>query len=206
MSTSEFTVDSGVYDQPVNSGFRPQLSVVAAGSYVSNAAYGSGAASTGNYDTVTLRGNASSLNQTIAQYTRTGKQVQFSIQISLNGAAANPIGVGGSEIRIRVQPINPIEPEKYLVGLPLPTGGFLLPIFEDVEVLDQTGANLLPAAVNSQLQARMLYNGDLALIVMNLAAGPPPTAVGLTAAGLGALFATVGRTIKIIVRGSYMSH
>ncbi|HSA76277.1 MAG TPA: hypothetical protein VLE02_01910 [Nitrosarchaeum sp.] len=206
MSTfADSTVNTSIYEPPTNSGFRPQLNVVAAGSYVSNAVYGSNAASTGNYETVTLRGSSNSLSQTVASYTKNGKQVSFSVQISLNGAVANPIAVGGSEVRIRVLPTNVTEPEKYISGLPLPDGSFLLPLFEDVEVIDQTGTNLLPNAVNSQLQARILYNGDLALVNVNLAAGPPPTSVGLTAAILGALFATVGRTIKILVRGTYMA-
>ena len=60
------------------------------------------------------------------------------------------------------------------------------------------------AAGIGQLQARLLIGGELAFVVTDLTAGPPPTVTPLTAADLAPLFgAGAGTQLQVSVRGFY---
>lgn len=200
--------DRGVQNDISQGGYRPQLYLVSAGAYGSNAVYGSGAASIGTYDDqvppVTLRNNSSSQCQTRSVVRQQDKDCDFNVSICLDASQPDPFG-GTDELRIRVlQPLALGEAARYLNGLPNSDPLYSLPLFDDVEVLNQVGLNLLPDAVNSVLQARLLKGGDLALVQKDNAAGPPPVTAALTGAQLGALLGGgAGDLVRIIIRGTF---
>lgn len=193
--------DLKIESQITHRGLRPQLFAVAAGSYTSNAVYGSGAVeiagSSTAYDGV-MNSDLSTIS--IRQH---DTDVVFNVQITLDGSVANPV-VDAGEVRIRtLQPLVSTDLYKYSRVLPVPDVNYPLPLFEEVEVLDENGVNLLPSITNGLLQVRLLYGGQLALVQQDLSAGPPPTSAGLTTAQLGGLFGVVNRVIRIIIRGRY---
>jgi len=205
MATTSPTInDFGVLtvtDGIAQTGFRSQLYAVATGSYASGATFGSGAveiagSSTG-YDSV------KDVPASRASVRKHDTDVDFNILVVLDGSAANPVADAG-EVRLRVtQPLASENFTRFLVALPTQDMNYSLPLFEDIEVLDEDGTNLLPSTANTILQARFLYGGDLAFVQQDLSAGPPPTTAALTTAELGALFGVIGRTIRIFVRGTY---
>lgn len=206
MSTQVEIFDRETQGLVLNNGSRPQLYLVAAGSYATAAVYGSGAASTGNYDTVTLRGDTSSLQQSGSAYRKEARNVYFTTIISLDSAQTDPFAnQATAELRIRTKrPLSSAEPGSYLNQLPLPDPNYPLPLFFDCEILGMNdGQPLLPTQANSLVQARLLVGGDIALV--RRAMGAPPVDTALTAGDLAALFGQVSvpNTIRIIVRGDY---
>ena len=200
-STSPTTTDSEVHLPIVQSGFRAQLFAVAPGSYLSNSNYGSGAAEIAG--TSAAYDGVKNVPLSRASVRKQDTDVDFNILVVLDGSVANPV-VAAGEVRLRVtQPLTALDFSRYINGLPSPDTNYSLPLFEDVEILDQTGTNLLPSITNGLLQARFLYGGELALVQQDLSAGPPPTTSALTTAQLGALFGVMGRVIRIFIRGTY---
>jgi len=203
-TTSPTNNDTGVQpvtDGVVQSGFRVQLYAVAAGSYASNSNFGSGAAEIAG--TSTAYDAVKNVALSRASVRREDTDVMFNLLITLDGSVANPV-VNAGEVRVRVtQPLASEDFTRYIVALPTQDMNYSLPLFGDVEVLDETGTNLLPSTANTLLQARFLYGGDLALVQQDLSAGPPPTTSALTTAQLGGLFGVMGRTIRIFIRGTY---
>jgi hypothetical protein len=189
----------------VNDGYRPQLYLAASGSYAGNAVYGSGAASTGNYDTVTLRGDSSSLNQTGAALRKEDTDIYFTTVLTLDSTQDDPHAQSSDELRIRVQqPLNAAagEPGSYLNQLPLPDPLYPLPLFECDIINVTTGQPLLPSQADHLLKARMLIGGDLALLRRSTAG--PPVDTALLASDLASLFGqSVAANIRINVRGTY---
>lgn len=200
--------DRQVMNSIVQSGFRPQLFLVAAGSYASGPSYGSGAASTGNYDSqtppVTIRNSSSSILQTRAHIRQQDNNINFDITLTLDATQANPFGGQNTdEVRIRVLPLSTGESTRYNNPLKVNDPLYGLPLFLNVEIVNQAGVDQLPSAVNTVLQARLLLGGELALVQQNQTAAPPTTAA-LTAAQLGARLGGVGGTeLRIHVRGEY---
>jgi hypothetical protein len=204
----------GVQNDIQQSGFRPQLFLVAGGSYISNAGYGSGAASTGTYDDqtppVTVRNSGNGLCQTRAHIRQQDNDIDFEIAICLDAnQAADPFANQASdEVRIRVLPLvtSPAEPARYLNPLKPTDRQYGLPLFLDIEAVDQLGNPLLPVGgTNRVLQARFLYGGQLALVQQDLSAGPPPTTSPLLASQLGPLLVMMGAgaLVRLHVRGQY---
>ena len=194
-----------------NSGFRPQLFIAAAGSYASNAVFGSGVVAVDNYDDETLRGDSSSLQQSKASVRQQDKLVDFELALTLDLDAADPGFAAADELRFGVvAPLLAGQPARYLNGLPDSDWQYGLPLVLDVEAV-QVSTGLPPAGFPAvagvgQLQARLLHGGQLALVVADLAAGPPPVTTPLTAGDLIPLWAGAlgaGERLRISVRGSY---
>jgi hypothetical protein len=200
------TTTTEIFDRSVegaisNDTIRPQLFTVGAGSYVSNAVYGSGIAAVNNYDTVTLRGSSSPYTQSKVDVRQHDHDVFFSMAITLDTTVAAPF-TGTNEVRIRTQPITLSEPNRYLKTLPAPDTAYGQPLFETVEVLviDTTGAAApvhLAALASTELRARFLHGGELALVQE----GAP--AVPITAANLTTAFAAANTALRISVSGHY---
>jgi len=216
MTTPSSNTNRNVVLPVVNNGFRPQLYIAKNGSYASNAVYGSGvgpdpdsALAVNTYDSVTLR----SLNQTRANVRKEDKDVYFDLDITLDSTATDPfdgIEVAGDELRIRVQkPLALGEPGAYLNQLPLPDYKKPLPLFFECDIINvTTGQPILPSLQNpsSLLQARMLTNGDLALIRRDISSGPP-TDTPLIILNISPLFGqSVAANIRISVKGYYKTN
>lgn len=198
--------DRSVATSVSQAGFRSELFTVAAGSYASNGVYGSSAALTSTYATSAIREKSSAAIR--MQDTGT----DFSLKVTLDLSGADPVGrVTGDEIRIRtLQPLLSGEPTSYLKRMTLAGTGYGLPLFLDVEIIDPaTGApwaGFPTIAGVGQLQARMLYGGEFALVVANLAVGPPTTVTPLTVGDLNPLFSGgAGAELLVSVRGTYRS-
>lgn len=178
------------------SGFRPQLFTVAAGSYASDATYGSNTDPTGDYSSVAI------VSESIAKTRVDDNQVDFDVQISLDATAADPAATGGDELRIRVVPRVAGEPQRYRQGLPPSKTPLTLPLFTDVDViLKSTGAT--SGTLTGLLEARLLYGNELALVARDTTA-TPPAHDALTATSLSALFGQqAADSILITVRGQY---
>ena len=97
------------------------------------------------------------------------------------------------------------EPARYRNPLKVNDPSYGLPLFLDVEAVDQLGATLLPVGgSNRVLQARYLLGGELALVQQDLSSGPPPTTSALTASQLGGLLGGgSGSLVRLHVRGQY---
>ncbi len=199
----------GIHNDIQQSGFRPQLSLVAAGSYASGPSYGSGAASTGNYDAqvppVTVRNSGNSLCPTRSHVRQQDNDIDFEIVICLDASQPDPFGGQSTdEVRIRTLPLVSGEPGRYAGTLKPADPRYGLPLFHDIEVVNQMGVTLLPDAASNLLQARYLAGGELALVQQDLSAGPPPTTSALTAAQIGSLLGLgAGSLVRIHVRGQY---
>lgn len=204
MATSNNTsIDRGVQNNIAHTGFRPQLFTVASGSYASNQVYGSGAALVNDYNTEIIQ------DASRAAIRQHDNNVEYNVKVVLDLSLANPGFVTGEEVRIRtLQPLASTEPGRYLTRLPKKDVNYRQPLFLDVEIINPaTGAPFagFPSVAGAgQLQARLMMNGDLALVVTDLTAGPPPTVTPITAGDLAALFgAAAGTRLQIDVRGSY---
>jgi len=202
-SSSRENESRGVQTAIRNSGFRPQLFTVATGSYASNPVYGSSAALVNDYNDEIIQGSS---RADIRQHDR---DVDYNVKIILDLSLADPGFVTDEEIRIRtLQPLTAGQPGRYSNRIPVKDVNYRQPLFLDVEIINPaTGAPFagFPAVAGiGQLQARLLIGGELALVVSNLAAGPPPTTTPLTAGDLSPLFgAAAGTQLQISVRGSY---
>lgn len=199
----------GIQNDIQQSGFRPQLFLVAAGSYASGPFYGSGAASTGNYDAqvppITVRNSSDGLCPTRSHVRQQDNDIDFETVICLDASQPDPFGGQPTdEVRIGTLPLATGEPRRYARTLKPVDPHFGLPLFHDIEVLDQMGSTLLPDAVSTVLQARYLAGGQLAIVQRDLSAGPPPTTTALTAGQMGTLLGLgAGSLIRIHVRGQY---
>ncbi len=205
----------GIHNSIQQSGFRPQLFLVsgaAGGSYASGPFYGSGAAHTGNYDAqvppITVRDSGNSLCPTRAHVRQQDNDIDFDIVICLDASQPDPFGGQPTdEVRIGTLPLVSGEPGRY-AGTLKPVNPFYgLPLFNEIEVVDQTGTTLLPDAFTGTpgrlLQARYLAGGELALVQQDTT-NVPPTTAALTAAQLGSLLGLgAGSLIRIHVRGQY---
>lgn len=202
--TSLSNYSRGVQNDISHTGFRPQLYTVVGGSYASNSVYGSGAALVHDYNTEIIQ---SASRSSIRQH---DTQVEYDIKIILDLHQADP-AFDTEEVRIRtLQPLIAGEPGCYLTRLPIKPTNYRQPLFLDVEIVNPaTGkpfAGFPATAGVGQLQARLLINGDMALVTTNLAAGPPPTVTPLTGNDFDVLFgAAAGTELEISVRGSYRS-
>jgi len=199
----------GIQNDIRQSGFRPQLFLVANGSYASGPYYGSGAVSTGNYDAqvppVTVRNSSDSLCPTVSHVRQQDNDIDFETVICLDASQPDPFGgQPNDEVRIGTLPLAAGEPGRYAGTLKPVNPRFGLPLFHDIEVLDQMGTQLLPLFPSTVLKARYLTNGQLALVQQDLSAGPPPTTTALTAGQLGSLLGLgAGSLVRIHVRGQY---
>ena len=197
----------GVASGSHHSGFRSELFTVGAGSYASNAVYGSSAVLSGTYAASTI------LDKSGAAIRAQDRGTDFSLNVTLDLSGADPVDgrATGDEIRIRtLQPLLSGEPASYLKKMTLAGTGYGLPLFLDVEIIDPaTGApwaGFPVVAGVGQLQARMLYGGELALVVTDLSVGPPATVTPLTVGDLAPLFGGGdGAELLFAVRGTYRS-
>ena len=210
LSGIDNSTSRGVSNDVQQSGFRPQLFLVAAGSYASNPAYGPGAVATGTYDAqtppITDRDNGQSICQTRARMRQQDNNISFDITICLDATQPNPFGLlDTDEVRIRVLPLSAGEPGRYNNPLKTQDPFYGLPLFLDIEVVNQLGVNLLPAVANTVLQARYLSGGQLALVQQDISVAPP-VSTALVADDIGALLSILnppGSLIRIHVRGQY---
>nr|QBK86163.1 MAG: uncharacterized protein LCMAC101_07580 [Marseillevirus LCMAC101] len=190
----------GVKNDIQQTGFPPQLFLVAGGSYASNSSYGSGSASTGNYDSqtppITVRDQLNPICQTRTRVRQQDTDVDFDVTICLDSSQPDPGFTGTDELRIRNLPLtNPLS------GLKPADPNFGLPLFLEVEVVDENGLLLLPTGgANRTLQARLLYGSQLALIQQESSA--PPTVTAVTSSQLTFGLAS-GTFIRIHARGQY---
>lgn len=199
MSSAKDTqsTDRGVQGAILQTGFRPSLYTVVAGSYAANHVYSSGAELVDSYDAVMVASPASR-----ASVRKHDSDVEFDLKLTLDLSAADPAFPVGDELRVRVLPLSPSEPLRYFKALHPPSHDYRLPLFTSVEIVDPaTGASIVPVA--GQLQVRLLYGGHLALVVSDLTAAPPTTDA-LTAGDLAALFGGApGDELELTVRGHY---
>ena len=205
-STTSEVFDRKVANTVSHSGFRTQLFTVAGGSYASSATYGSNATLLNEYSAVSVQDKSKA---TVRQQDR---DVDYHLKLTLDISQADPGFPTDEELRLRtLQPLAMGESAAYLKRLPLNARAYGLPLFLDVEIIDPaTGAP--PAGFPSiagigQLQARFLHGSELALVVSDITAGPPPTVTPLTAGDLAPLFgagaAAPGSELLISVRGTY---
>jgi len=190
----------------VNSTFRPELFAVATGSYNSDVVYGAGSdALVPTYDSVTIK-NRDSILFTTTKLRKSDKSFDFDLQIALDTTLEDPWvdqEVNG-ELRIRVlQPLAAGQPGAYLNTLPIALQG--MPLFENVEILNENGQNALPTQPNNSLQARLLPGSTLALLRYDHTAAPIVAAIPLLSSDLSSLpWETPLSSIRIIVRGNYL--
>jgi len=201
-------------DSVTQGGFRPLLYTVAAGSYTSNIVYGSGAAELNNYDTFQLpRGSTTVPLIGVAYVTSTegcdfrleSRKVNFTCSVVLNAQLADPT-FGDEELRIKPRPRDADDPPQYLKPLPIPLRTAPLPLFEDVEIVNKFEVQVAPdsgaGTGTYQLQARLLQDGHLALVLKDLTT-IPPTVRGFQHNDIDSLFDTSDEVIRIRIRGSY---
>ena len=192
-------------------GFRPELFTVAGGSYASNLVYGSGAAMLSSYEPQTVRSMSRS------DIRQQDNDVDFSFNVTLDMSLADPGFPATEELRLRtLQPLGASTPGAYLKKLPIKNTNHRQQLFLDVEIINATpgaaGAGFPFAAFPvvagvGQFQARLLTNGELALVVYDPATVAASATTPLTAGDLpAALFgAAAGTVLQISIRGSYRS-
>jgi hypothetical protein len=202
-------------DGIVSGGFRPELYTVDTGTYTSNARFGSSTPLVTSYlvnqipagtTTVPLgvMGPPFALSSTGCTYRMQGNRVEFVCNVTLGGS--DPGYPDLEELRIR--PAQRINFNRVVGqrGLPIPDSRFSLPLFNDVEIVDKSGAEAAPDAGTPageyHLQARLLLNGELALVLQDTAGGPPPIVRGLQSGDINGSFAT-DNIISITIRGTY---
>lgn len=202
MSTESF--DRKVSKPVDNGGFRPQLFNVESGSYAKNNVYGSGSAVKNLYTDQQL-GTPDS-QAVIRQH---DTDVDFSLDVTLDVTGPDPGYDSTDELRIRTQqPLSAENANRYRNGLPMPSSKFGLPLFLDVQVVDKaTGfaPPSFPAQVTpGQLQARLLYGGELALVATDFTTAPP-TVNALVHSDFLNLWNSAAGTDQVVisVRGTY---
>jgi len=209
--TSARHVENGVF----SGGFKPELYSVANGSYNSNARFGPSSPLLTSYlinelprstTTVPLgvTGPPFVTSATGCDYSMQANKVEFVCNVTLGGA--DPDYTDNEELRIR--PARRINFNRAVGqrGLPAPDSKFSPPLFDDVEIVNKAGAEAAPdpgsPAGEYQIQARLLLNGELALVLKDVAGGPPPIIRGLQNGDIDGSFA-VDNVISITVRGTY---
>ncbi len=209
--TSAKHVEDGIF----SGGFKPELYSVVNGAYTSNARYGSSSPLLTSYlinqlprgtTTVPLgvTGPPFVISSTACQYRMQGNKVEFVCNVTLGGA--DPDYTDNEELRIR--PAQRINFNRVVGqrGLPIPDSKFSLPLFNDVEIVNKTGAASAPDAGTPvgeyQIFARLLLNGELALVLKDVAGGPPPIIRGLQNGDIDGAFAS-DNVVSITVRGTY---
>ena len=183
----------------VHRGIVPNLFTAAAGSYVSNATYGSGAPAVDSYSSFLVSKNCSSA---IRQH---DNEVQFDIQIALDCTLAAP-AFGVEELRVGSAVPLPTNSSSWAQVLPTPDPQYGLPLFGEVQItLSDTGAPVLSGIIPGILQARLLYGGNLALVAYNPLLGTSPA---ITAANILGVFGSIipGQQMLIRIRGTYRGY
>jgi len=208
---------SGKYteDGILSGGFRPELYTVDNGAYTSNTRFGPSAPLVTSYlvnqipagtTTVPLgvTGPPFALSSTGCTYRMQGNKVEFVCNVTLGGSDPNYPDL--EELRIR--PAQRINFNRVVGqrGLPIPDSRFSLPLFNDIEIVNKSGSEAAPDAGTPageyQLQARLLLNGELALVLKDIAGGPPSIIRGLQSGDIDGSFAT-NDVINITIRGTY---
>lgn len=197
---------------PVNAiggGFFPQLYTVANGTYTSDNVYGSMAPSLNNYNAYQLTAGTTTIplgttffnSSQACSYDIKGNKVCFVCEVVLDGAI-DP-GYGTQELRIRAFP--PYNPQILSKSLPRASNKLVLPLFEDVEILNKDGVPIAPSVGVGTLliQARLLLNGEIALVLKNIGV-VPSTSRGLQNDDIAGGY-VVDNVIRIIVRGTYLT-
>lgn len=199
----------------IEGGFSPELYSVVNGAYTSNAVYGSYSPLLDSYLTRQLpRGTTSvsiggagapfATSSTACQYRQQGNRVDFVCNVTLGGL--DPDFLDNRELRIKAADRVLYNSTIKQKALPLanPTTG-ILPLFEDVEILNKSGAEAAPEGLGTadyKVLARLLLNGDLALVLRDSEQGPPPVHRGLQNGDIDGAFAA-DNIISITIRGSY---
>lgn len=202
--SAQSIIDFGIQTAVQNSTFRPEMFLVAAGSYASDNSYGSDRPAITTYTLATDR------SMSYAAIRNQDTETDYTIHFTLSDAA-QPASVAAapanSEVRLRVvKPLLPGQSGSYIKSLTCNAIMYSLPLFQDVEiVLASTGAP--PAGFPSvagagMLEARYLYSGELALVVYDYSTAPP-TVTPLTRADFSPLFTAGGDSIIIRIRGRY---
>lgn len=212
--------DSSVQTDVRGFGFRPLLIAVAAGSYASNAAFGAGEAAIATYaanqianSTVNYTFGAGTKDidaKTQCNIRKQGREVEFSLDITLSSSSTAPVGSDPGELRIVVQPLGEGEPGRYYQFLPPPDVQFGLPVFREVTIQQPTASpvgnwqNVLPNAGASRIMARLLNDGSLALFVNLMNVAPNLNNAIATTDFNGALGQAAGSSpIMIAIKGKY---
>ncbi len=209
--TSAKNVENGIF----SGGFRPELYSFLNGAYASDARYGPSSPLITSYLINQLpRGTTSVplgvtgppfvISNTGCNYRMQGNKVEFVCNVTLGGA--DPNYTDNEELRIR--PAQRINFNRVVGqrGLPIPDSRYSLPLFDRVEILNKTGAETVPDAGTPagqyQLQARLLLNGELALVLKDVAGGPPPIIRALQNEDIDGAF-SINNVVSIIIRGTY---
>lgn len=198
----------------IQGGFRPLLYTVANGSYTSNSVYGVNAAQVNNYQiyqlprgtsNVPLTGNAYVTSTEGCDYRKADTKIEFNCSVVLKSRVPDP-GFRTEELRIGVYPRDFTDPPEYSKALPNHLRTTDLPLFNDVEILDKNGTQIAPDATTPagvyRLQARLLWNGNLALVLQDLSS-TPPTVRGLQHDDIADAFGVADNVIRINIRGKY---
>jgi len=190
-------VYSGSYMQQLIShrGIVPSLYTVNSGSYGSNSSYGSGKPATHTYESVVIKSNTSAA---IRQH---DSEVDFNIQVALDITKPSPFNIppfiAAHEIRIK----SGISP--YLRTLPCTDPKYGLPLFNNVEmILSESGVNALTTVIpvpQGILQARLLYGGDLALVILDTTTN---TIFTITTLEMAQLFNSLVPNQQLLIRVS----
>jgi hypothetical protein len=193
------------------SGFKPELYVVAAGTYALDSSHRPSAPSTGDYSAIQLTRGTTTVPLGLVgppyvvstegcDIRSNQKKVSFSCGIVLNGNPATEPAFGTAELRIRPSPRPYNKPGRYRVPLPLASRDLSQPIIENVQIMNKAGVNVSPAGVGTWLlKAMVLKNGHIALLKDN--AG---TISALTHADISAGF-VLDDVVDIAIQGLYRS-
>jgi len=156
-----------------------------------------------------------------ATYNRTSTLTSETNLLPLFTSPAPPGGVSGANEEVRIRPLIPL-PQSVTTqlnptvtsyrSLPPPIRSHTPPFFRNVEMLNMDNQNVLPPINGFFLGARLLFDGYIALVIINTTtAQNSPESPGVLTRGLlvndlaAITNATAGDVVKIIVRGSYIS-
>lgn len=195
----------------VERGFRPEMFTVANGSYVSNAAYGSGAAAANSYSSIQIArgstaiplvGTALVSSSEGCNIRVDGNEVEFVCNVVLN-AAVDP-AFGTEEVRIKARTPT-LGVTRTYTSFPLASTKFPSPVFDDVQIVSKLNAAVAPdtnvAGDDLRIQARLLHDGSLALVLNNQTT---PAVRGLQHDDFNAGFGA-NAVIFVTVRGKYLT-
>ncbi len=195
-------------------GFKPLLFTVVNGSYNSNLVFGSGAAQLNSYQmfqlprgttTVPFVGPSFVTSTEGCDYQLEEREINFTCSVVLNAQLPDP-AFGDEELRIKPFPRLTTEPPQFLKPLPIPLRTAPLPFFDDVEIVNKAGIQIAPDVGSTTgvyiLQARLLQDGTLALVLKDITTAPP-TVRGFQHDDFDSAFGTLNEIIRIIIRGSY---
>ncbi len=204
------TTQTGLKIESVtNTGFRPTLHIVPAGSYAT-ANYGSSAVplttGTSTYNSVLLEGSSNSLATSGCNIRQDGNLVSFELSCVLDLTQADPTTNAG-ELRLKVKDLAAGDPNKYGRGLSPVSGKYPFPVFPVEISIQSTSGAAAPTllGVANEYQARLLANGELALVGVDSTAIPSVVAA-ITAANITGSFGAAAGTadvLKIFVKGTY---